>query len=124
MTNPTLPRHESVNQVNLVGQSTDDADVRFTAKGVAVSKVRLLTTHGKCREFTYCVGFRDLATEVARVKKDDWVALSGYLQTSSFSDKRSGETRYSTSVVITKIEILAEQSALPLPDYDRESGAQ
>ena len=116
MTN--IPQLQFTNKVLLTGLSVGDADVRWTAKGRPVVRLTILTRYGKATQCNRCVAFGELATTVSAVRKGSFVALAGHLQTTGWDDKHTGQKKYTVEVVISGIDILAEQAELPLtPDH-------
>ena len=91
------------NQVMLVGNLTDDPELRFTPNGAAVANFRLAVTP-RVREgdtwkdgetsFFRINAWRDLATHTAdSLSKGDRALVLGRLRSRSWEDKDTGERR-------------------------------
>jgi single-strand DNA-binding protein len=89
--------------VSLVGNLTDDPEVRFTPQGAAVANFRLAVTprvregdtwkDGEASFFRINV-WRDLATHTAdSLSKGDRALVLGRLRSRSWEDKETGERR-------------------------------
>ena len=105
----------SVNKAILVGNLGRDAEMRFTAGGTPVATVSLATTErytdreGQKREDTQwhrIVIFNDRLADVAQqyLKKGMKVFVEGQLQTRKWTDKESGQEKYTTEVVISRFK--------------------
>ena len=102
------------NSITLVGNLTDDPDLRFTPNGVAVANCRMAVnrrfrnqTSGEWEDrldgyFTVNV-WRDLAENVSEsLHRGDRVLVTGRLQSRSYETKE-GETRWVTEVEADEI---------------------
>lgn len=107
---------KSVNKVILVGHVGKDPDVRYTPSGTALAKFSVATNEafkdksGEWQERTEwhnVVAWQRLAEIVGEyVHKGTRVYVEGRLQTSSWDDRQSGETRYRTEIVAREIVLL------------------
>jgi single-strand DNA-binding protein len=89
----------------VVGNLTDDPELRFTPQGVAMAKFRVASTprmydktSGAWKDgealFMPCTAWRDLAENVAgSLSKGARVIVSGRLRQSRWEDKETGEKR-------------------------------
>jgi|SRR5579859_1026922 len=107
---------KSVNKVILVGHVGKDPDVRYTPSGTALAKFSLATNEafkdmsGEWQERTEwhnIVAWQRLAEIVGEyVHKGTRVYVEGRLQTSTWNDRQSAETRYRTEIVAREIVLL------------------
>jgi single-strand DNA-binding protein len=91
--------------ITVVGNLTDDPEMRFTPQGVAMSKFRVASTprvfdrtRNEYRDgdplFLSCTAWRDLAEHVAEsLTKGARVVVVGRLRLSQWEDKESGQKR-------------------------------
>jgi single-strand DNA-binding protein len=89
-----------------------DSDVRWTPKGKCCVRFSIITKDGKYAQWNRCVAWEEHAEKASRLKQGAFVELVGRLQTRGWDDPRTGGKRYTTEVVIRKLEVLAE----PDPD--------
>jgi single-strand DNA-binding protein len=105
-----------VNKVILVGTLGADPDVRYTASGAAVTKIRIATNEswtdkqtGERQERTewHRVTFFGRLAEIAGeyLKKGRQVYVEGALRTDKYTDK-DGVERYSTDVIAAEMQML------------------
>lgn len=107
---------KSVNKVILVGNVGQDPEVKYTASGLPVAKVRLATNERfKDRneqwqdrtEWHSVAAWQRLAEIVGEyVRKGSMIYVEGKLQTSTWEDKQTGEKRYRTEIVARDILLL------------------
>jgi single-strand DNA-binding protein len=107
---------KSVNKVVLLGHIGKDPDVRYTPSGTALAKFSLATNEafkdksGEWQERTEwhnVVAWQRLAEIVGEyVHKGTRAYVEGRLQTSSWNDRQSGETRHRTEIVAREIVLL------------------
>ncbi len=100
------------NIITVIGNLTDDPDLRFTPGGAAVCSVRLATNRrwrdrdGREQEETTFVtanAWRDLAENVAQsLTKGDRAVVIGRLRIRSYED-RDGQTRWVTEIEADEI---------------------
>jgi len=100
------------NFVTLIGNLTDDPDLRFTNAGVAICKIRLAVNRrwkdqsGNDQEETSFVSanaWRDLGNNVGEsLRKGDRVIVIGRLRIRSYEDKE-GVTKWSTEIEADEI---------------------
>jgi single-strand DNA-binding protein len=110
---------KSVNKVILIGNIGQDPDIRYTAAGKAVAKLSLATNEryrnrsGEWEERTEwhsVVAWQRLAEIIGEyVGKGSRVYIEGRLQTSSWEDRQSGETKYRTEIVAREIVLLGSK---------------
>jgi single-strand DNA-binding protein len=110
---------KSVNKVILIGNVGQDPDIRYTAGGKAVAKLSLATNEryrnrsGEWEERTEwhsVVAWQRLAEIIGEyVGRGSRVYIEGRLQTSSWEDRQSGETKYRTEIVAREIVLLGSK---------------
>ena len=106
----------SVNKAILVGHVGKDPDIQYTPSGKPVAKFSLATNErfktrdGEWEERTSwhnIVAWQRLAEIVGDfVKAGSRVYLEGRLETSSWEDKQSGETKYRTEIIARDLVLL------------------
>lgn len=106
---------KSINEIRLLGNLTDDPEVRETEYGMNVVTFTVATNRtwkdkdGEIKEraqFTRCVAFRGLADILSKYgKKGNPLHVSGYLQTRSY-DAADGSKRYATEVIAEDVVLL------------------
>src|SRR3989344_727747 len=109
----------SWNRVELIGNLTRDPEMRYTPSGAAVVTFSIATNRsfvsdGEKKEeadFHRCVAWNKLA-EICQqlLKKGNRVFVSGRLQTRSWEDAQSGQTRYMTEVVLEDMILLTSKN--------------
>ncbi len=111
----------SLNKVQLIGNLTKDAEIRYMPNGDAVTNISVATNETwkdknsgekkEAVEFHRIVFFRKLA-EIAGeyLKKGSQVYLEGSLKTRKWSDK-DGIERYTTEIVADVMKMLGGKSA-------------
>jgi len=105
-----------INKVILVGNLGQDPDVKYTPNGVPVAKFSLATNErfkdkrGEYQERTEwhnVVAWQRLAEIVGEyLSKGSKVYVEGKLQTSSWEDRQSGDTKYRTEIVVRELVLL------------------
>lgn len=102
------------NQVTVVGNLTDDPELRYTPAGVAVANVRVAVNRRRFNKDTSswedqldgyftCNIWREHAENVAEsLKKGDRVLVAGRLRSRSYED-RDGNTRWVTEIEADEI---------------------
>ncbi|MBW3577297.1 MAG: single-stranded DNA-binding protein [Actinobacteria bacterium] len=100
------------NIITIIGNLTDDPELRFTGAGVAVCSIRVATNRrwtgrdGREQEETTFVtanAWRDLAENVANsLHKGDRAVVIGRLRIRSYDD-RDGQTRWVTEIEADEI---------------------
>lgn len=106
----------SLNRVTLLGNVGRDPEVKATAGGTTVANFSLATTKGKkdaAGNWTDQVEWHNLVSfgktaEVIRdyVNKGSRLYIEGELQTRSWDDKKTGEKKYRTEIVVHDISLL------------------
>lgn len=104
-----------INKVILVGNLGADPDVRYSANGNAVTKIRIATSDqwkdkqsGEMQERTEwhrVTAFGRLAEIMGEyLKKGSQVYIEGRLQTSTY--EKEGQTHYSTDIIASDMQML------------------
>lgn len=121
---------KSVNKVILLGNVGREPEVKYTPSGTAVAEFSLATSEkykdksGQWQEKTEwhsCVAWSKLAEIVGEyVKKGSKIYVEGKLQTRSWDDKKSGEKKYKTEVVLSDLVLLGgkESSSMPMKEVE------
>jgi single-strand DNA-binding protein len=110
---------KSVNKVILVGNVGKDPDVRYSPSGTPVAKFSLATNErfkdrsGEWQdrvEWHTVVAWQRLAEIVGEfVTTGSKVYIEGKLQTSSWEDRQSGQTRYRTEIIARDLALLGSR---------------
>lgn len=109
-----------INKVILVGRVGKDPETRYLTNGEAVTNLSIATSEkwkdkaGEQQEKTEwhnLVFYRRLAEVVGEyVKKGALIYIEGKLSTRKWQDKETGKDRYSTEVIVDKLEMLGGKS--------------
>ena len=112
---------KSVNKVIVVGNVGQDPEVKYTASGVPVAKVRLATNERfKDRndqwqdrtEWHSVVAWQRLAEIVGEyVREGSKLYVEGKLLTSTWEDKQTGEKKYRTEILAREIVLLGSRDS-------------
>jgi len=107
---------KSVNKVILIGNLGQDPEVKYTPSGTPVAKFSLATNErykdksGEWQEraeWHNVLAWQRLAEIVGEyVKKGSRVYVEGRLETSSWEDRKSGEKKYRTEIVVRELVLL------------------
>ena len=98
---------KSFNEVKLLGNMGKDADVRYTASGVALANFSIATTKSKKlpngeydNKTTWhnIVAWRDQAEACASLEKGDLVFVAGEIQQETWDDAKTGQKRYAVKI--------------------------
>lgn len=110
---------KSVNKVILVGNVGKDPEVKYSPSGSAIAKFSVATNerfkdrNGEWQErveWHSIVAWRRLAEIVGEfVATGSKVYVEGKLQTSSWEDRQSGQTRYRTEIVARELVLLGSR---------------
>jgi single-strand DNA-binding protein len=106
----------SINKVILIGHVGKDPEIKYTPGGAALAKFSLATNErfkdksGEWQERTEwhnIVAWQRVAEIIGEyVKKGAKLFIEGRLQTSSWEDRKSGETKYRVEIVAREILLL------------------
>ena len=97
-TKTTPTEQKSYNRVQLAGRLVADPEIRDTASGKTVCRMRLATNDTREAQFHTVVGWEELAVACKALRKGSSVAVEGRLQHRSW-EAADGSTRYATEVV-------------------------
>ena len=106
-----------MNQVHLVGNLTQDVEVKKTATGKSYTQFTVAVDDGKDSQgqskaqFIRCVAWEKTADAMgAYCKKGNKVAVNGRIVNSSYEDPKVKDRRiFTTDVVISSIEFLSNK---------------
>lgn len=132
----------SVNKVILIGNLGKDPETRYMPNGDAVTNITMATTEtwkdkdGNKQEKTewHRVTFYRKLAEIAGeyLKQGKQIYIEGRLETKSYTDKKTGELKYTTGVVANDMKMLGgkkeggdrheELEREHLGDADKETG--
>ena len=120
-----------MNKVVLTGRITKDPEIRYTQTGMpnlrfslAVDRQTRDAQGNRTADFISCVAFSQQADFMSRyVKKGNMLVVEGRIQTGQFQGQ-DGQTRYTTDVVIERIENLSprEQNQVQQPQQNPYQG--
>lgn len=118
----------NLNNVELSGNLTRDAEVRATQSGtevltfsVAVNDRRKDPSNGEWRDypnFVDCTYFNAPAWLVARLVKGAHVAVAGSLRQSTWTDKQTGKQRSKLEVIVRGLDLMSQSQASDTADQD------
>ena len=110
----------SLNKVMLIGNAGKDAELRYTANGIAQAKFSLAVGFRRravsgewedATEWFNIILFRDTAEKVSQyITKGKSVYVEGRLQTRSWDDE-SGQKRYMTEVIANTVQLLGSRDS-------------
>lgn len=117
---------KSINEIRLLGNVTDNPEIRETPNGIKVATFTVATNRvwkdqaGAQQEraqFTRCVAFRGLAEILEKYgKKGHPIHVSGYLQTREYEDAE-GKKRYVTEVMAEDVVLLNKGTGNRTPEF-------
>lgn len=98
-----------MNNVNIMGRLTRDPEVKYTDSQMAICRFSIAIDRGRDKngtdrgaDFPNCVAFDRTAENIGRLfSKGRKIAISGHLQTGSYTDK-SGVKHYTTDVIVDR----------------------
>jgi single-strand DNA-binding protein len=112
---------KDLNKVMIIGRLGTDPDMRYTANGNPVTTFRVAVSRqwkdssGELREETewFSIVTWNKLAEICHnhLNKNMRVYLEGRLQTRSWEDQQSGQTRYKTEVVASDMIILDSRAS-------------
>lgn len=113
----------NVNKAILVGNLGRDPELRSTAAGQPVATLSLATNrkwkdrngtrHEDCQWHSVVCWGRLAEIAGQYLRKGGLVYVEGRLQTRSWEDRKSGETKYRTEVVCEKLQMLGGRDTTP-----------
>lgn len=109
------------NQIILGGKMVADPELQQTTNGISVIKFRIAVQRkGKQdvylnsevhADFFVCVAWRQTAEFIARYfRKGNTIFLVGHLESKTYSDTRTGETRFATEVIVDDVRFVESKS--------------
>ena len=113
-----------MNSVVLIGRLTKDVDLRYSNNQTAVGRFSLaVDRHDKDKncDFINCIAFGKSAENLEKyVKKGNKVAISGRIQTGSYTNK-DGNKVYTTDVVAERVEFVESKKQEEPSGYFNEN---
>lgn len=102
-----------MNNVNLIGRLTRDADIRYTSGGIAIANFSIAVnrrirkdSNEQEADFISCVAFGKTAELIEKyVNKGNRIGVVGRIQTGKYENK-DGKTVYTTDVIVENLEFL------------------
>jgi single-strand DNA-binding protein len=115
---------KSLNSIQLIGNVGKEPEIKYTNSGTAVAKFSIATNESykdnndelqDRTEWHNIVAWDKLAEIISKyVRKGEKIYVQGRVQTRSWDDKKSGEKKYMTEVVVKDLLLLgAKQAAAP-----------
>ena len=103
-----------MNNVNLIGRLTRDADLKYTPSGIAVARFTLAVQRSYFNsqnerevDFISCVAWRKVAENLANyTMKGSLVGLTGRIQTRNYENSE-GKKVYVTEIVAESVQFLS-----------------
>jgi single-strand DNA-binding protein len=118
-----------MNQVFLIGNLTQDPEIKVTQNGTKLAKVRLAINEGKDKEgqervqYLTVTAWEKIADVVERfVRKGHKVAVTGSLQTRSW-EAQDGSKRSTTDIRVINLEMLTSKAEAERIDARNQSAA-
>ena len=104
-----------MNKVELIGRTTTDIELKYTAQTqTAVAKFRLAVNRKKKddpADFINCTAWGKTAELMDKyVQKGNRIGIVGRIQTGSYKDK-DGKTVYTTDVIVEELEFLESKDS-------------
>ncbi len=102
-----------MNKVFLVGRLVADPTASTTQRGVQQSKITVAVSNNKQKDETYffpCIAWSNPANFINTfLKKGDLVAIDGQLTRRSYISKQSGQTVYTTEIIVDTINSIGSK---------------
>ncbi|GAB4283605.1 MAG: single-stranded DNA-binding protein [Candidatus Dojkabacteria bacterium] len=104
-----------INKVTLLGNVTNDPDLRFTPSGTAVLSFSVATNRRYKQNdewkdeatFHNIVVWRSAEELAKRIEKGTRVLIEGRMQTRSWDDAQTGQKKYKTEVIADDVFLIA-----------------
>lgn len=119
-----------MNKAILSGRLTKDPDIRTTASGISVCSFtiacnrRVKNSSGEWvdeADFIPCVAWRQLGEHVNRYfNKGDRILVEGEIRPRSYEDKKTGERRYITEVIVSNVEFAQDRAKTKAAQDDED----
>ncbi len=102
---------DCINRAELAGRLTKDPEMRYTPGGTAVTNASIATNRwaaasdGERKEFTEfhnLVAWQALASQVAELRKGDWLHVRGRIQSRSW-EGQDGQKRRVSEIIVEEI---------------------
>lgn len=115
----------SVNRCFLLGNLGKDPELKQTANGATITNISIATSEqwkekqtGEKKERTtwHRITLFNRLGEIAAeyLRKGSQVYIEGSIRTDKYQDKKTGEDRYSTSIVASSMQLLGGRGDAPL----------
>ena len=107
------------NEVHLAGVLAKEPEIRYTSTGKSVANITVATTYEKKTEYHRVTAWENQAEMLKRFHKDDFIKLSGRLQTRSY--EKDGRKNWITEVVAWNLSDGTEKPnahGVPIGDHD------
>lgn len=91
------------NEAHISGTLAKDPVTKYRETGKCVATLNVITKHGQYTEFHRVVLWEKLAEKVAELKKGAFLRVVGRLQTRSWDDKQTGQKKYITELLGSKL---------------------
>ena len=106
-----------MNNVNLIGRLTRDADIRYTNGGIAIANFSIAVnrrirkdSNEQEADFISCVAFGKTAELIEKyVNKGNRIGVAGRIQTGRYENK-DGKTVYTTDVIVETLDFLESKT--------------
>lgn len=127
-----------INKVQIMGNVTNEPEVRWTPSGTAVANFSVATNRSYKQgddwktdvEYHNVTVWAKLAEHAGeRLQKGTKVLIEGRLQTQSWDDKESGKKMYKTVIIATEMILIDRYNKMsdnepPTESYDQDPASQ
>lgn len=99
-----------MNNVNVIGRSARDAELRYTPSGIAVCELNIAVDDGwgenKSTVWLGIVCWQKTAELAASIRKGDRIGISGRLTQDEWDDKETGKKQRKTKVTCERLTFI------------------